>query len=498
MISEQQRLHRLLSRQIRKSLLDKSVNKEQLQHLIHLVNEAYHDYDEQRMQLERILEISGKELYRANQQLQEAKKDLEKKIEERAGDLIRINQQLNDEIAERKIIEQQLKKAIDSANAANQAKALFLSSMSHEIRTPMHAIIGLTDLLLSEEDSKDKKEHLESIRFASENLMVIINDILDFSRIEAGKLKLESIAFSPRSIVTHVIKTLGYNASEKGLQVRLIYDEYMPRVLKGDPTRLNQILMNLVGNAIKFTAKGFVEIRVKLTKRISNQVVIQMEVEDSGIGIDQEKLESIFDSFSQASIETSRIYGGSGLGLTIAKRLIDMQKGQISVASAPGTGTIFTVVLPFEVSLESPEIQDGLEFNSNKNLSDLSILMVEDNKMNQYLSRQMLGHYKNQPDVADNGRIGFEMYCNKRYDLILMDLQMPEMDGMDATRAIRSYEEKHGLKPVPILALTADAFPQTREKVTLAGMNAYISKPFSREELLQVILIASGRIRDNE
>ncbi|MBX7182592.1 MAG: response regulator [Bacteroidia bacterium] len=384
--------------------------------------------------------------------------------------------------------ERELTKAKDDALAAAQVKSQFLSNMSHEIRTPMNAIIGISEMLVKEQLPADVLENLNYIRNSGENLLVIINDILDFSKMEAGKILFEKIDFLPNSIFKHLDKTLSIQAKKRGLSLSVKLDESIPKVLKGDPYRLNQVLTNLVGNAVKFTENGRVEIIGKALKIWDGKLLLEIQVKDTGIGIPQNKLESVFESFTQAKLDNTRKYGGTGLGLSITKRLVEMQGGTIQVESEEGVGTTFTIQLVYEV-VQNQVLENETHANliTVSEFEGLHILLVEDNKMNQIVAKQMLAKWKTMVTVANNGIEAIEILNNTEFNLVLMDLQMPEMDGYEATRLIRDPNSKVLDHDVPIIALTADAFNDTREKILEIGATDFLPKPYKPEQLFEKI-----------
>ncbi len=388
------------------------------------------------------------------------------------------------DISEKKKTEEELLEAKKAAELAAKAKTEFLSNMSHEIRTPMNAVIGLTELLLQEKQTEKNQEYLKSIKYSADNLLVIINDILDFSKIESGKITMERIDFDVRRVVSELIKTVSYKSDEKGIDLRQKIGEEVPPVLRGDPYRLNQILLNLAGNAIKFTSKGFVEIRVRqIGVEDNGNLKLRFEVQDTGIGIPEKKLTTIFESFTQAYTDTTRLFGGTGLGLAITQNLIHLQGGEISVESEVGKGSKFTVILSFEPG-EPEKLKITMPDSTQvKDLQGMHILVVEDNKMNQFVAKQILQRWNATVSLADNGEIALEMLENDQFDLVFMDLQMPVMGGFETTALIRSGERGGAHQQVPIMALTADAFYETRQKVASCGMNDFVTKPFDQDEL---------------
>lgn len=375
----------------------------------------------------------------------------------------------------------ELEQAKIIAESADKAKMIFLSNMSHEIRTPMNAIMGIADIMLDEHLEQTQKDNLNIIKRSAENLVIIINDILDISKIEAGRIEFEKIEFSLPELLQQVCKTFQFKAQKKGLTLDYQMDTQVPNVIIGDPTRMSQILINLIGNAIKFTHKGFVKLQVSAFSKNEQTVNIQFSIIDSGVGIAKDKLETIFESFSQENIKVTRKYGGTGLGLTISKRLCELQGGKILVTSEVNHGSNFTVQIPFEFS-DRKEINNKPK-NNLKDLKGLKIMVVEDNKINQILAKQLLTKWQIEVDMADNGLIALEKLKTKTYDLILMDLQMPEMDGYETTIAIRSGQVNGINKHIPIIALTADAFAETKKQAILTGMNDFVTKPFKQDEL---------------
>lgn len=393
------------------------------------------------------------------------------------------------DITENKKFQKELLQARNDAIISAKAKTEFLSNMSHEIRTPMNAIMGLTDLLLDDKKLEGTSlENLKSIRYSADNLLVIINDILDFSKIEAGKITFENIEFDIRQRMIELRKTFDYRSKEKGLEFSVNVHENVPNILKGDPYRLNQILFNLVGNALKFTSKGYIKVDVKLIVPLNNKSKIQFVVSDTGIGIAEHKQSKIFDSFTQAYTDTTRKFGGTGLGLAITKNLTLLQNGTIKVQSKVGTGTAFTVELDFEnSSLEM--LEKEVANNEIYDLSKYIILVVEDNVMNQFVAKQFFKKWNTEVVIANNGVEAIDILTNRNdFDLVLMDLQMPEMSGFQAAEIIRSPNTPVKNGQIPIIALSADAFLETRKKVIEAGMNDFVTKPFKPDELYQKVL----------
>ena len=336
----------------------------------------------------------------------------------------------------------------------------------------------------------NKREYVEAIKESASNLLVIINDILDVTKIVAGKLLIEEIDYVFQDIVKNCIKMTRARAESKGVSLTAEIDKNIYPVLMGDPVRLNQILINLIANAIKFTEKGEVKVKAKLINDDESSVKLEFAVEDTGIGIPKDKLESIFESFTQASSATTRKYGGTGLGLTITKQLIELQGGTISVKSEPGEGSIFSFSLVIKKGnsrIPAPKDQDVAESNkSSHRFSDVKILLVEDNLINQKVASYTLTKQGAIVEIANNGKEAIIMLEKKKYDIILMDIQMPEMDGFETTQYIRN-SIKESISQTPIIAMTASALVSERVKCLALGMNDYISKPFRPKELYEKI-----------
>ena len=373
------------------------------------------------------------------------------------------------------------------AEQSEKFKQQFLANMSHEIRTPMNSIIGMTNLLINSELQEQQRKYLNIIKKSSENLLVIINDILDLSKIEAGKMEFEKIDFLVSEVVETVFYTVHFKAEEKNLELTYTIDEGLPKALQGDPVRLNQILINLTGNAIKFTEKGSVNIGVKLLNKSGNQVIVEFAVTDTGIGIPEDKLNSIFESFSQASSDTTRKFGGTGLGLTISKQLIELQGGVIYVRSDYGKGTTFSFKMPYEIGSadEIGKKMMSMTDISPDELKGIRILLVEDNQFNQMVAVDTLEELVKgiSIEIAENGKKALEKLEANDYDVVLMDIQMPEMDGFETTVHIRKNFPSQKNK-IAIIAMTANVTKDEVDKCFEAGMDEYIAKPFVPQDLL--------------
>ncbi len=398
------------------------------------------------------------------------------KIEQQNADIVRKNEEL--EATNRALTEAKLK-----AEKLAQARSLFLSTISHELRTPLNAVIGMTYILLNENPRPDQVENLNTLRFSAENLLALINDILDYSKIDAGKLVFEEADFDIREKVHNVVQVLQVRAQEKGIKVISEMSAEIPDFVIGDPTRFNQILFNLAGNAVKFTHEGYVKIKLSLLERSASHVSLRIDVEDTGIGIPADKLPLIFESFSQAGVDITRKYGGTGLGLAITKSLVELQGGHIEVTSEPGKGSCFSVFVSYRISsklhekADRPVAHQFVEFNGE------NVLVVDDNQVNLIVAGKFLSKWNLNVDQAENGLEALEKFKQKKYALVLMDLQMPEMDGRTATMKIREFERENGMSPTPIFALTASALTDQVEELDKVGINDFITKPFNPIEL---------------
>ena len=387
------------------------------------------------------------------------------------------------DITEQKLAAEALRAAKEAAEAASRAKSTFLANMSHEIRTPMNAIIGMGRQLHRTILNDQQQFYLETINKAAEHLLVLINDILDISKIEAGKLNLEQIGFRPDEVIDHCIQVMEHKAEEKGLKLMKENSPEKSTIFLGDPYRLTQILLNLLSNAIKFTEEGNVTISCLLQPVINDRQLIILSVKDTGIGMDGEFLSSIFRKFTQEEQSTARKYGGTGLGMSISKQLTELMNGHIEVSSKKGEGTTITLTIPFSVGTEKDIPQTKGKVIDSSILKEKKILLVEDNEMNRLVATTLLENYGVNIAEVHDGAEAVRALKTGYYDLVLMDVQMPVLNGLDATRIIRQEVNQF----VPIIALTANAIKGEAEKCLKAGMNDYISKPFEEEELINAI-----------
>jgi len=416
---------------------------------------------------------------------------IESKIEQRTKEITRekdmvINllKEIQHKNKQLEIIKDELIIAKNSAEEASVHKEEFLTNVTHEIRTPLNAIIGFIDLLKDSELSGEQREHINAVQISGEKLLKLINEVLDISKIEAGKLELEPEVFDLPQFLKDLEKSTKARASSKDNKLKLVIDAGLPKLVLGDPNRLHQILINLVGNAIKFTKAGEVEIRAEVVNSTEENHQIAFFIKDNGIGIPKENIKSIFETFTQVKGQRNRIHGGSGLGLAIVCKLVELNNGHIAVSSEVGEGSEFKVEIPLG-KVNSSEINYPKSVNIDKKaLEGLNILLAEDNKFNQLLEIRILENLGANVSLAENGREAIDQLKKGAFHLVLMDIQMPELDGIDATRFIREQMKME----VPIIALTANAFRQELDKCLDAGMNCCVTKPFKKEVLIQKIL----------
>jgi PAS domain S-box-containing protein len=394
------------------------------------------------------------------------------------------------DITLQKTLENQLRTAKSDAELSAQAKEVFLANISHEIRTPMNAILGIGRLLGKTHLGAQQKFYLNTINNAANNLLVIINDLLDFSKIEAGKLALEHIGFDLNATISNAIQILNHKAEEKGLLLHMDYGQGIAPVLIGDPYRLNQVLMNFLSNSLKFTEKGEVLIGCAVKSEDRNNQVIEFRVVDTGIGMSEEFLANLFDKFSQEDESVTRKFGGTGLGMSISKQLIELMGGAIKVRSEKNHGTAISFSITFEKGTAEDLEDKKLNAIDTQVLKGKRLLLVEDNDMNRLLANTILSQYGAEVTEAGNGQVAIEMLRENTYDLVLMDVQMPVKDGIEATKYIRANIDAG----IPIIALTANAYKKEEDRCLQAGMNDFISKPFEESRIVQVVAGWLGKL----
>ncbi len=406
--------------------------------------------------------------------------------------LSKSSQLLKENHEKQEALNKKYQEAIAKAEKSYEAKSEFLSTMSHEIRTPLNAVIGMSNLLIMGDPRPDQKENLEVLKFSAANLLSIVNDVLDFNTIESGKQVFENTQMNIAQLMQNICGGQVLEAKEKGLGFSLEVDEILQQKdVYGDPTRITQVVFNLVSNAIKFTHDGTIQVKVSCREDHYNTLAVNFAVKDTGIGIGQDKLNVIFEPFTQESLSTTRQYAGTGLGLAIVKRLLESQGVKIQVTSQPGVGSEFSFNMDFPVHTEKKELNGSHQLDESNvlveavnNLRALRVLIAEDNPVNVMLMKKLLAKWEIAPTIAENGERAVDLMHSANFDIILMDLQMPLMNGFDAAIQIRKMSDPQKSN-VPIIALTASALADIKEKVYASGMNEYISKPFKPTELLE-------------
>jgi signal transduction histidine kinase len=504
------KFHRLLKKQINKYLTEDCLKQEVFANFIKVVNDSYVNFERDKELLEHSAQLNDKEYAEINDKLKEEIKqrkisveklieaihslEIQEGISHKAFDsnnLLGLVDFLQIQIANRKLLEAELRQAKETAEKATDAKSEFLSMMSHEIRTPLNSIVGLTYLMQQEDVSPTMSENLKILQFSTDNLYVLINDILDFSKIEAGKVELERVPFDIKQLISNIKKANQVKAEEKGNKIRLMIDDDVPEVVIGDALRLGQIISNLVSNAVKFTANGSITVELSFIKKVGNNAVMDISVIDTGIGIAQNKQVSIFEKFTQANSETTRQFGGTGLGLVITKKLLHLYKSEIHIESELGRGSkfFFSIELEIGTALKNKTVEANNELLNENTLKGVKVLLVEDYPVNVKVATKFLERWQIVLDVAENGQVAVDKYAAGKYDVILMDIQMPLMDGYTATTKIREMDAT-----IPIIALTASATLSNQDRAFLVGMNDYVTKPFNPKELFQKIAKYSHRI----
>ncbi|MGW1454417.1 ATP-binding protein [Salegentibacter agarivorans] len=392
--------------------------------------------------------------------------------------VVKISQDITKEIE----AEISLEKAKEMAESLNEQKDNFIANVSHEIRTPIHAVLGFTDLLLENEKDTHKTNYLKAVKIAGDSLLFIVNDILDLSKMDAGLLQIDKDVFDIRDAVNRVFSILHLKAHQKKIGFEPHIEPNVPALLVGDKNRLSQVLINLLGNAIKFTSEGSVKLFLSVTKETAGKTILKFKVSDSGIGIPKNKLDAVFQRFMQADTNTSQKYGGTGLGLNISRQLIEKQGGTIEVKSEPGKGTDFNVEIPFEKATQEKQLVEDAKDNFEEKYSG-RILICEDSELNQRLVKALLKGKGLEVDIASNGEVALSFLRKSTYDLIFMDVQMPVKNGYDTTKFLR---KEMGLK-TPIVALTANFMATERQKCAEVGMDDYLAKPFQKKQLFEKV-----------
>ncbi|REJ82371.1 MAG: response regulator [Bacteroidetes bacterium] len=454
--------------------------------LIELNKETFYEISgKHRALIYNIFNINLQRLRNSNNAALQEARNRERQLEE----LVNLRtQELNDALEVLKQTNQELSVTRDHLIETQKFRQQFLANMSHEIRTPMNAIVGLTNLLLKTPVSEIQDKYLNVIKKSGANLLVIINDILDLAKIESGKMELESVPFPLINALQNIYTILNLKCDEKGIRMDLNLDSQLPEYVFGDETRFTQVIMNLAGNAIKFTEKGGVTISASVEKVMGEDYLIRFGVKDTGIGIPQDKIDKIFESFGQASSDTTRKFGGTGLGLTISKQLVELHGGLLNVDSSPDIGSEFYFTIPYRIA-QSPESVSASDDTNSVSVKGKKVLLVEDNEFNQMVAVDTLLDLFPELSIetALNGKEAIEKLQSSDYSFIFMDVQMPEMDGYEATRQIRLLPDAHK-RNIRICAMTANVTREEVDECFAAGMNDYLMKPFESDVLREKVL----------
>ncbi|MFK7755857.1 MAG: ATP-binding protein [Flavobacteriales bacterium] len=488
-------MHRLLKRQLAKCFGQDSVKDEALQKFVSFVNESYIHFDDSQELLQHTMRVSNEELFETNKRLVEESRihsiilnslkesvlEISPEHERLDNDLLKIADILKAEILKRKSIEKELVKAREIAESSLKTRETFFANMSHEIRTPMNGVIGMARLLAETELTAEQSKFQKVIQSSAEDLVIIINDILDITKMSTGNLVIESVDFNMCDLLKDVSKLMCYKAEEKGIYLRLNYDNGESGAYKTDPIRLKQIMINLLGNAIKFTERGGVELKVRILNSYPDKDTIRFSISDTGIGIAENKIDTIFNSFVQEDESTHRRFGGTGLGLSISKQLVEALGGELVVESTRDIGTSFQFTIDVAHGTLTTEAEEKIE--EDKNLNNIRILLVEDNEINTLLATTVLEKWKCRVDAVENGKLAIDKSDLEEYDVILMDMQMPVMDGLEATEYIRKTLKLS----IPIIGFTANALIGEKENCLNVGMDDYITKPFMPDDLYNKI-----------